>query len=94
MLPRCSSIRKESFHDWNMELMRKSMHVVCLEKVFKKTAPFATLVLDGFNVCIFAYGQTGSSKTFIMEAVEGARGVNHRTLEEPFRIFKEREGLF
>ncbi|CAL4890923.1 unnamed protein product [Urochloa decumbens] len=64
------------------------------EKVFEKTAPFATSVLDGFNVCIFAYGQTGTGKTFTMEGTEGARGVNYRTLEELFRIIKEREGVF
>ncbi|PAN21910.1 hypothetical protein PAHAL_3G499200 [Panicum hallii] len=64
------------------------------EKVFEKTAPFATSVLDGFNVCIFAYGQTGTGKTFTMEGIEGARGVNYRTLEELFRIIKEREGIF
>jgi kinesin family member C2/C3 len=29
-----------------------------------------------------------------MEGVEGARGVNYRTLEELFQIIKEREGLF
>ncbi|KAG0521771.1 hypothetical protein BDA96_08G190100 [Sorghum bicolor] len=64
------------------------------EKVFEKTAPYAISVLDGFNVCIFAYGQTGTGKTFTMEGIEGARGVNYRTLEELFRIIKEREGTF
>uniref|UniRef100_A0A0E0MPM0 Kinesin-like protein n=1 Tax=Oryza punctata TaxID=4537 RepID=A0A0E0MPM0_ORYPU len=64
------------------------------EKVFEKTAPFATSVLDGYNVCIFAYGQTGTGKTFTMEGIEGARGVNYRTLDELFRIIKERQGLF
>ncbi|GJM95135.1 hypothetical protein PR202_ga11840 [Eleusine coracana subsp. coracana] len=64
------------------------------EKVFERTAPFATSVLDGFNVCIFAYGQTGTGKTYTMEGIEGARGVNYRTLEELFRVIKEREGIF
>lgn len=64
------------------------------EKVFEKTAPFATSVLDGYNVCVFAYGQTGTGKTFTMEGTEEARGVNYRTLEELFRIIEEREGLF
>jgi kinesin family protein C2/C3 len=64
------------------------------EKVFEKTVPFATSVLDGYNVCIFAYGQTGTGKTFTMEGIEDARGVNYRTLEELFRITKERQGLF
>ncbi|XP_062011918.1 kinesin-like protein KIN-14Q [Rosa rugosa] len=61
--------------------------------VFEDTAPFATSVLDGYNVCIFAYGQTGSGKTFTMEGTEEARGVNFRTLEQLFRIIKEREKL-
>lgn len=48
-------------------------------------------VLDGFNVCIFAYGQTGTGKTFTMEGTPENRGVNYRTLEELFRISKERD---
>lgn len=51
-------------------------------------------MLDGYNVCIFAYGQTGTGKTFTMEGTEEARGVNYRTLEELFRIIRERQGLF
>ncbi|KAJ4781535.1 Kinesin-like protein [Rhynchospora pubera] len=64
------------------------------ELVFEKTAPLATSVLDGYNVCIFAYGQTGTGKTFTMEGTQDERGVNFRTLEELFRIIREREGLF
>ncbi|CAB4277106.1 unnamed protein product [Prunus armeniaca] len=62
--------------------------------VFEDTAPFASSVLDGYNVCIFAYGQTGSGKTFTMEGTEEARGVNFRTLEELFRTIREREKLY
>ncbi|KAL5716224.1 hypothetical protein ACHQM5_017945 [Ranunculus cassubicifolius] len=62
--------------------------------VFEDTAPFATSVLDGFNVCIFAYGQTGTGKTFTMEGTEDARGVNYRTLEELFRVINDRHGLY
>lgn len=51
-------------------------------------------MLDGYNVCIFAYGQTGTGKTFTMEGTEGTRGVNFRTLEELFRVVRERQGLF
>ena len=51
-----------------------------------------TSVLDGFNVCIFAYGQTGTGKTFTMEGTPGNRGVNYRTVEELFHISEERGG--
>ncbi|KAL5564651.1 hypothetical protein UlMin_027815 [Ulmus minor] len=61
--------------------------------VSKDTAPFAASVLDGFNVCIFAYGQTGAGKTFTMEGTEEARGVNFRILEELFHIIGERQKL-
>ncbi|KAH7661194.1 Minus-end-directed kinesin ATPase protein [Dioscorea alata] len=64
------------------------------EKVFERTSPLVTSVLDGYNVCIFAYGQTGTGKTFTMEGTEAARGVNYRTLEELFRIIKERQGQY
>ncbi|KAF5728089.1 kinesin-related protein 2 [Tripterygium wilfordii] len=62
--------------------------------VFQDTAPFATSVLDGYNVCIFAYGQTGTGKTFTMEGTEKARGVNFRTLEELFHIMEERQNHY
>ncbi|KAI3525331.1 hypothetical protein L2E82_51564 [Cichorium intybus] len=59
--------------------------------VFEDTSPFATSVLDGYNVCIFAYGQTGTGKTFTMEGTDADRGVNFRTLEELFRVIDERK---
>ncbi|KAI3947840.1 hypothetical protein MKX01_034505 [Papaver californicum] len=62
--------------------------------IFEDTAPFATSVLDGYNVCIFAYGQTGTGKTFTMEGTEEARGVNYRTLEELFRIMRNRQDQY
>ncbi|TKY52220.1 Kinesin protein [Spatholobus suberectus] len=62
------------------------------EAVFQQTKPIVTSVLDGYNVCIFAYGQTGTGKTFTMEGTPEHRGVNYRTLEELFRITEERHG--
>ncbi|KAF9620560.1 hypothetical protein IFM89_013225 [Coptis chinensis] len=62
--------------------------------VFEDTSPFATSVLDGYNVCIFAYGQTGTGKTFTMEGPKEDRGVNYRTLEELFRTMRDRQGLY
>ncbi|KAL0379030.1 UNVERIFIED_CONTAM: Kinesin-like protein KIN-14R [Sesamum radiatum] len=62
--------------------------------VFADAAPMVISVLDGYNVCIFAYGQTGTGKTFTMEGTEANRGVNYRTLEELFRIAKERKDTY
>ncbi|KAJ0079241.1 hypothetical protein Patl1_22637 [Pistacia atlantica] len=63
------------------------------EAVFAQTKPIVTSVLDGYNVCIFAYGQTGTGKTFTMEGTPENRGVNYRTLEELFHISKDRTGV-
>lgn len=63
------------------------------EAVFAQTKPVVTSVLDGYNVCIFAYGQTGTGKTFTMEGPPENRGVNYRTLEELFRTSEDRQGV-
>ncbi|XP_039009587.1 LOW QUALITY PROTEIN: kinesin-like protein KIN-14R [Hibiscus syriacus] len=62
--------------------------------VFADALPLVTSVLDGYNVCIFAYGQTGTGKTFTMEGTEQNRGVNYRTLKQLFQIAKERIDSF
>lgn len=36
-------------------------------KVFQEVQALITSCIDGFNVCIFAYGQTGAGKTYTME---------------------------
>ncbi|KAJ7560229.1 hypothetical protein O6H91_04G119000 [Diphasiastrum complanatum] len=61
-------------------------------EVFAETAPVVISVLDGYNVCIFAYGQTGTGKTFTMEGTPSNRGVNYRTLQELFSIVDQRKG--
>uniref|UniRef100_A0A7N1A438 Kinesin-like protein n=1 Tax=Kalanchoe fedtschenkoi TaxID=63787 RepID=A0A7N1A438_KALFE len=60
-------------------------------EVFQDTAPLVSSVLDGYNVCIFAYGQTGTGKTYTMVGTEEARGVNYMTLDELFRLMKNME---
>ncbi|WCJ32014.1 Kinesin-like protein KIN-14R [Euphorbia peplus] len=62
--------------------------------VFADASPLVLSVLDGYNVCIFAYGQTGTGKTFTMEGTEQNRGVNYRTLEKLFEVAKERNETF
>ncbi len=44
-----------------------------------------TSALDGYNVCVFAYGQTGAGKTFTMEGTPADPGINYRTMKELFR---------
>lgn len=51
-------------------------------------------VLDGYNVCIFAYGQTGTGKTFTMEGTPQNRGVNYRIVEQLFEVARERRDTF
>lgn len=63
------------------------------EDVFAETLPVVRSVLDGYNVCIFAYGQTGTGKTFTMEGTPENRGVNYRALEELFRSSTERSSV-
>ncbi|KAG6586262.1 Kinesin-like protein KIN-14S, partial [Cucurbita argyrosperma subsp. sororia] len=63
------------------------------ETVFGQAKPVVASVMDGYNVCIFAYGQTGTGKTFTMEGTPENRGVNYRTLKELFKISEERDGV-
>ncbi|XP_068149566.1 kinesin-like protein Klp68D [Drosophila tropicalis] len=47
--------------------------------------PLVSSVLEGFNGCIFAYGQTGTGKTFTMEGARGNDeliGIIPRTFEQ------------
>lgn len=36
------------------------------DDVFLEIEPVIKSVIDGYNACIFAYGQTGTGKTFTM----------------------------
>lgn len=74
-------------------VMKTCFFTMFAEAVFAQTSPLVVSVLDGFNVCIFAYGQTGTGKTFTMEGTAENRGVNYRTLEELFRVSDERSDI-
>lgn len=52
--------------------------------------------IDGFNVCIFAYGHTGSGKTFTMVGDRDQRnpGIIPRTFTRIFEIIQENESKF
>ncbi|XP_048235976.1 LOW QUALITY PROTEIN: kinesin-like protein KIN-14U [Ricinus communis] len=52
------------------------------EDVFTDVEPILRSALDGYNVCIFAYGQTGTGKTFTMDGTNDQPGIIPRALEE------------
>jgi hypothetical protein len=45
--------------------------------------------LDGYNVTLFAYGQTGAGKTFTMAGTADNPGVTTRTITELFSIIEQ-----
>lgn len=73
--------------DYNMVYGPKSTQ----EEVFRDTEPLMTSVLDGFNVCIFAYGQSGSGKTFTMEGTPDQPGLVFRAVSRLFEVVNERQ---
>ncbi|XP_015162961.1 kinesin-related protein 3-like [Solanum tuberosum] len=54
-------------------------------EVFSEIEPIIKSALDGYNACIFAYGQTGTGKTFTMEGTEEFPGVVPRAIEALFK---------
>ncbi|KAJ4842515.1 hypothetical protein Tsubulata_042433 [Turnera subulata] len=54
------------------------------EEVFAEVEPILRSALDGYNVCILAYGQTGTGKTFAMDGTIDQPGIIPRALEELF----------
>ncbi|KAJ0555409.1 putative minus-end-directed kinesin ATPase [Helianthus annuus] len=55
------------------------------DEVFSEIEPVIKSALDGYNVCILAYGQTGTGKTFTMEGNPDSPGVVPRTIEALFK---------
>uniref|UniRef100_A0A8C5SGN7 Kinesin-like protein n=1 Tax=Laticauda laticaudata TaxID=8630 RepID=A0A8C5SGN7_LATLA len=51
------------------------------EDVFREVQALITSCIDGYNVCIFAYGQTGAGKTYTMEGSLENPGINQRALQ-------------
>eukprot|EP00752_Nemacystus_decipiens_P008634 g7710.t1 len=62
------------------------------ETVYAEVSPLVVSVLDGYNACIFAYGQTGTGKTHTMMGPPSDRGVNARALGDLFTRSAARRG--
>ncbi|CAD6198217.1 unnamed protein product [Caenorhabditis auriculariae] len=55
------------------------------DQIFTEVSPIITSCIDGYNVCIFAYGHTGSGKTYTMEGPLESPGINQRAIMQLFR---------
>ncbi|EPS68129.1 hypothetical protein M569_06644, partial [Genlisea aurea] len=67
------------------------------EEIFRGGArPLVRSVMDGYDVCIFAYGETGSGKTHTMLVPRGASskelGISYMALCDLFQQYEERKG--
>uniref|UniRef100_H0WJ98 Kinesin family member 25 n=1 Tax=Otolemur garnettii TaxID=30611 RepID=H0WJ98_OTOGA len=64
--------------------------------VFGDVCPLLTSLLDGYNVCVMAHGQTGSGKSYTMlgphprgKEPQSDLGIVPRAVEELFRLISE-----
>ena len=59
-------------------IQRHDAIIIIVIQVFQDTKPIITSCVDGYNVCIIAYGQTGAGKTYTMMGTGEQPGVNIR----------------
>lgn len=73
---------------FNMVLNEKSTQAM----LFDGIRDLVVSMLDGYNVCIFAYGQTGAGKTHSMQGTREQPGIYTRTFNELFKVAEDRKG--
>ncbi|XP_050277519.1 kinesin-like protein KIN-14T [Quercus robur] len=64
------------------------------DEVFSEVEPVIKSALDGYNACIFAYGQTGTGKTFTMEGNPDSPGMVPRAIEALFKQVEDSNHAF
>ncbi|KAL4612030.1 hypothetical protein ACB092_08G169400 [Castanea dentata] len=64
------------------------------DEVFSEVEPVIKSALDGYNACIFAYGQTGTGKTFTMEGSPDSPGMVPRSIEALFKQVEDSNHAF
>lgn len=63
-------------------------------EVFAECRSLVQSAIDGYNVTIFSYGQTGAGKTWTLYGGAGEPGISPRTCEDLFRcVARDREKL-
>lgn len=56
------------------------------EEVFEDCRDLVQSAADGYNVTLFAYGQTGAGKTYTMGGTSDNPGISRRTIEEIYKV--------
>ena len=58
------------------------------ESLWAESRHLVRSAVDGYNTCIFAYGQTGAGKTFTMEGSPEMPGITPRCINEVFELLE------
>uniref|UniRef100_A0A7E4ZXC6 Kinesin-like protein n=1 Tax=Panagrellus redivivus TaxID=6233 RepID=A0A7E4ZXC6_PANRE len=58
--------------------------------MYAEVEPLVLSCIDGMNVCIFAYGQTGAGKTYTMDGPDTNPGIGSRALIQIFQELEKR----
>eukprot|EP00931_Biecheleriopsis_adriatica_P061147 TRINITY_DN36762_c0_g1_i1.p1 TRINITY_DN36762_c0_g1~~TRINITY_DN36762_c0_g1_i1.p1 ORF type:complete len:1235 (+),score=381.11 TRINITY_DN36762_c0_g1_i1:89-3793(+) len=64
------------------------------EEVFEDCKDLVQSAADGYNVTMFAYGQTGAGKTYTMYGAAGNEGTAPRTIDEVFKVTEQGSDRF
>jgi kinesin family member C2/C3 len=64
------------------------------DEVFEDCKDLVQSACDGYNVTMFAYGQTGAGKTWTMYGIPGNEGTAPRTIGELFKVIDEGKERF
>lgn len=64
------------------------------EDIFEEIRPMIGSFVDGYNVCILAYGPTGSGKTYTMQGTKNCPGMCRRSITEVFSLCDPLQGVW
>lgn len=64
------------------------------EQIFEDCSDLVQSAVDGYNVTVFAYGQTGAGKTFTMYGAKGNEGIAPKTIQELYKILERNSNRF